>query len=110
MDKIWEKRHVELKELQESMMDFPEVLKERIKSIKDYLRDPVTHLKDMKLDDDQPKGFVTHIVSVLQDLEFQRTDVDIARDFHTLGGWQLLVSLLSEEVHVAQNKTTSRFS
>jgi hypothetical protein len=105
MKQIWEKRQQELKELQESMMDLPEILKERIKSIRAYLEDPTTHLKEHDLDELAPKGTVTHIVSVLQDLEYQLTDLDMARDFHTLGGWPLLVSLLAEEVHVSQNAT-----
>jgi nucleotide exchange factor SIL1 len=110
MAEIWEKRQEELKEAQEYLVDFPEVLKERIKSIRDYLKDPATHLKGMNLDKEPPEGMTTHIVSVLQDLEYLLTDVDNARDFHTLGGWPLLVSLLSEEVHVPQNKTISKLS
>lgn len=110
MADIWEKRQEELKELQESIMDLPTVLKERIKSIKAYLQDPTAHLNNMNLDEEPPEGMTTHIVSVLQDLEFQLGDVDNSRDFHTLGGWPLLASLLSEEVHVPQNKTISRLS
>jgi nucleotide exchange factor SIL1 len=105
MKQIWEKRQEELKELQESMMDLPEILKARIKSIRAYLEDPTTHLKEHDLDELAAKGTVTHIVSVLQDLEYQLTDLDMTRDFHTLGGWPLLVSLLAEEVHVSQNAT-----
>lgn len=110
MGEIWEKRQAELKELQEQVVDLPEVLKERIKSIRNYLKDPETHLNGMRLEEDIPEGMVTHLVSVLHDLEFQLTDVDMARDFHTLGGWQLLVSLLSEDVHSSQNKTISKLS
>jgi nucleotide exchange factor SIL1 len=107
MKQIWDQRQKELKELQESMMDLPEILKERIKSIRAYLEDPTTHLKEHDLDELAAKGRVTHIVSVLQDLEYQLTDLDMARDFHTLGGWPLLVSLLAEEVHVSQNATVT---
>ena len=107
MTQIWEQRQKELKELEESMLDLPEILKERIKSIRAYLEDPTTHLKEHDLDELAAQGSVTHIVSVLQDLEYQLTDMDMARDFHTLGGWPLLVSLLAEEVHVSQNATVT---
>jgi len=110
MADIWERRQKELKELEEHMLDLPEILKERIKSIREYLKDPITHLKEMNLDDSVPSGQVSHIVSVLQDLEYQLSDLDMSRDFHTLGGWPLLASLLSEEAHVPQNKTISRLS
>jgi nucleotide exchange factor SIL1 len=110
MVEIWEKRQAELKEHQEHLIDLPEVLKERIRSIEKYLKDPLSHLNEMDLDGEQPVGHVTHIVSVLQDLEYQLADIDMARDFHTLGGWQLLVSLVSEEIHLTQNMTISRLS
>ncbi|CAJ1903183.1 unnamed protein product [Cylindrotheca closterium] len=110
MADIWERRQKELKELELQLMDMPKLLKERIKSIQEYLKDPIAHLNGMELDEEVPYGQVSHIVSVLQDLEYQLGDVDMSRDFHTLGGWPLLSSLLSEEVHVPQNKTISRLS
>lgn len=110
MAEIWERRQQELKELQELMLDLPELLKERIKRIQEYLKDPETHLKEMDLDEIVPQDQVSHIVSVLQDLEYQLSDLDMSRDFHTLGGWPLLASLLREEVHVPQNKTISKLS
>jgi hypothetical protein len=110
MGGIWKERQALLKELQEGMMDLPKLLKERIKSIKAYLEDPTTHLNEMNLDESSTEGRVTHIVSVLQDLEYHFGDVDMSRDFHTLGGWPLLASLLSEDVHVPQNKTIGRLS
>jgi len=110
MAEIWEKRQAELKELQAYSVDLPEILKERIKRIRAYLEDPETHLNEMRLDEEPPAGIVTHLVSVLQDLEFQLTDVDMARDFHTMGGWELLVSLVSEDAHVPDNKSISKLS
>lgn len=107
MAQIWERRQKELKELEETLLDLPEVLKERIKLIREYLQDPTTHLREMDLDEQPPPGQVSHIISVLQDLEFQVNDLDNSRDFHTLGGWPLIVSLLSEQVHVSPNATTS---
>lgn len=110
MAEIWERRQKELKELEEMILDVPKLLRERIKSIREYLKDPTTHLNGMELDEEVPHGEVSHIVSVLLDLEYQLGDLDMARDFHTLGGWPLLSSLVSEEVHVPQNKTISRLS
>lgn len=110
MADLWERRQKELKELEHHMLDVPELLKQRMKSIREYLKDPTTHLNEMNLDEDVPDGQVSHIVSVLQDLEYQLGDLDMSRDFHTLGGWPLLSSLLSEEAHVPQNKTISRLS
>jgi nucleotide exchange factor SIL1 len=111
MAEIWVKRQAELKELQGQMLDMPEVLKERIKSIKGYLADPLTHLKAINLENEDDVGSrPAHFVSVLKDLEFLLTDIDMARDFHTLGGWALLVSLLYEDSHVPQNTTLSKVS
>lgn len=110
MGDIWEKRQEELKELQEGIMDLPEILKQRIQTIKEYLKDPISHLKQMNLDAPMPEGRVTHLVSVLEELEYQLGDLDMSRDFHTLGGWPLLASLISENVHLPQNKTIERLS
>jgi nucleotide exchange factor SIL1 len=105
MAEIWEKRQQVLRELQESMVDGPEVLKDRIQRIKDYLKNPTAHLEEMKSDRSFEEGKVTHILSAVYDLEAQLSDLDMARDFHILQGWPLLVSLLSDEVHVSQNQT-----
>lgn len=112
MAKIWDQRQAELKELQAMLMDLPEVLKERIRGIQQYLKDPLEELRKVNLEKEQDgegQGMVTDIISLLTDLEFQLTDVDNARDFHTLGGWELVVALLSEDMHV-QNKTISKLS
>jgi nucleotide exchange factor SIL1 len=42
---------------------------------------------------------------VLVDLEYHLSDIDMTRDFYTLGGWPLLLSLMSAEVHVSSNQT-----
>mmetsp|Transcript_1760 Transcript_1760/g.2728 ORF Transcript_1760/g.2728 Transcript_1760/m.2728 type:complete len:541 (+) Transcript_1760:119-1741(+) len=105
MLEIWKKRQEELAQLQEMLLDLPEILKERIKSIDEYLKSPKEHLENMDLDAKIPEGAVTHIVSVLDDLEFQLSDVDMTRDFHTMGGWPLLTLLVSEDSHVPVNET-----
>lgn len=110
MLEIWEQRQEQLKVLYEQMLDFPAIIKERIKSIDEYLKDPHAHLTQVDLDAEWPEGVVTHIVSVLHDLQFQLSDVDMARDFHTMGGWPLLATLVSEDTHVPTNKTVQDLS
>lgn len=110
MLEIWERRQEELAKWQEMVADMPDLLRERITSIKEYLKNPEEELKRMDLDKEVEEGVVTHIVSVLEDLEFQLSDIDMARDFHTMGGWPLLMSLVSEDSHVPVNKTISSLS
>jgi len=117
MKEIWTQRQTELKEYQEDfMIDLPEVLKDRIRRIKAYLADPYPHLVEvvnapetgstsLEEEDGEDSKMVTHIISVLEDVEYQLNDLDMTRDFHTLGGWPLLVSLLSPGVHLASNST-----
>ena len=102
MKHIWEERQEQLRAIE--FADLPEILKERIKSLREYLSDPLEHilqhflLADDSIEESDPT-VVTNIVQVLQDLEYHLQDVDMTRDFHTLGGWSLLVSLLDNEVH-----------
>jgi hypothetical protein len=109
MAEIWEQRQAELKEAQTHLVDVPAVLKERMKGIRDYLREPLEQLKKVDLEKDDDGTVVRDIVGLLKDLEFQLIDVDNARDFHTVGGWEMLVSLLSENMHL-QNKTITKLS
>lgn len=100
MAEIWEKRQAELKEVQEQLLDVPEMLKERMRGMKDYLKDPITQLSSFNLEDEEEEeGIITNILSLLKDLEFQLSDLDNARDFHTMGGWEVLVMFLSEDAH-----------
>eukprot|EP00934_Nitzschia_sp_Nitz4_P009459 Nitzschia sp. Nitz4//scaffold438_size7339//4319//5842//NITZ4_009159-RA/size7339-processed-gene-0.2-mRNA-1//-1//CDS//3329551859//9449//frame0 len=112
MAEIWKARQAELKVVQEMLMDVPEVLKQRIISIREYIYSPEEQLQQLDLENINmmEEGVVDNIVEVLQDLEFQLADVDNARDFHTMGGWDLLVSLLTEEVHMRNLTTTSNIS
>lgn len=103
MKEIWEERQKELRNVE--LADLPELLKDRIVSIREYLEDPATHLLRLIDADDEPlvaenrESLGMHIVDVLQDLEYNLQDLDMTRDFHTLGGWSLLASLLSDQVH-----------
>jgi nucleotide exchange factor SIL1 len=131
MTQLWLQRQEELRQFEiESVMNMPELLKDRIQRLRVYYQDPITQLQEIQstnlqhtkdyqssssssvsseqqqqqqqeLDEEQAKlgNPVTHIISVLQDLEYQLSDIDMARDFHTLGGWQLLVALISDQVH-----------
>eukprot|EP00536_Pseudo-nitzschia_multiseries_P011658 jgi/Psemu1/260028/estExt_Genewise1Plus.C_4080020 len=107
MLEIWKKRQAELLEMQ---LNFPEILKARIAGINDYIADPETQLESVDLNADEDDSVVTDIVSLLKDLEFQLSDIDMARDFHTMEGWTILVQLLAEETHIPINKTINEFS
>lgn len=118
MKDIWLARQQELKEWEEAFVaDLPEILKERIGRIQDYLNHPSTELHRLFRETQQGQSVddtakdndeVTHIVSVLADLEYHLSDIDMTRDFYTLGGWPLLVSLLTENVHTfSPNETIS---
>jgi len=102
MLEIWKKRQAELLDLE---MNFPEILKARIAGIKEYLENPEAGLNEVDLEVDVDEDVVTDIVSLLKDLEFQLSDIDMARDFHTMDGWPLLVKLLSVDAHIPANKT-----
>lgn len=112
MKRLWEDRQQELARLQlEMQMDMPELLKDRIARLKAYLEDPSKHLVELEdarntFDPEVEDGVVTDIVSVLVDLEYHLADVDMTRDFHTLGGWHLLVSLLDDSVHQSNTSYT----
>jgi len=107
MLEIWTKRQAELLEMQ---LNFPEILKARITGIKEYIADPETQLESVDLNSDHDDDVVTDIVSLLKDLEFQLTDIDMARDFHTMEGWSMLVQLVAEATHLPINKTINELS
>lgn len=112
MELLWQKRQEELQKLQDSVADLPSILKERIQTIKGYLNYSNSALKDIlekrndeeevgeEEDDDDDDMNANDIIKALRDLEFQLSDVDMARDFHTLGGWPYLIALLDETLHV----------
>lgn len=106
MKEIWTARQEELRRWERDMLaDLPQILKDRIRRIKDYLEDPVSELASMDLSADTEQDRVTHIVSVLRDLEYQLADIDMTRDFYTLGGWPVLVSLVTTSAHQPGNLT-----
>jgi hypothetical protein len=112
LQEIWERRQQELKQIQEELvMDLPQVLKDRIQRIKAYLDDPSDDVEHAnKYGTDKGPDAPWDIVTVLKDLEYHLTDVDMTRDFYTLGGWPLLVSLLLDEVHSNATATDGKLS
>lgn len=124
MDELWTQRQMELKQAQETLADFPEMLKERMATMTQYLEDVDGSLRkvlderqqranSVQNDDDSAEEkeeetmevekeevvLANDIISALRDLEYLLSDVDNARDFHTMGGWSILVALLDENVH-----------
>jgi nucleotide exchange factor SIL1 len=112
MKHIWLQRQEELRRFeQEFVADMPQILRDRIVRLQQYVNDPYQELLEMSINDgDQLSAepdasdsspVVTHIVSVLADLEYHLSDIDMTRDFYTLGGWPLLVSMLHDGTHHA---------
>jgi len=105
---IWQGRQDYLKEIEEEYMaNVPDIIESRILFLKEYISTPIQYLEsvikeeddttdaDIDDDDDAPNT----IIEVLKDLEYHLSDLDMARDFYTMGGWPLLISLLTDEIH-----------
>ena len=122
MEIIWQQRQEELRKFEEDhIANLPKILQERIAVVKEYLDDVEGSLERVLLkrqqqaqeeqNDQEEQSLETEdvdapvmaddILSALHDLEYQLSDVDMARDFYTLGGWSYVVALLSDEVHNA---------
>jgi len=123
MEELWSARQEELRMAQDGLADLPGMLKQRIGILVSYLNDTNASLqgmlfqrrnntlqeevnddiKKMKQENDtnsvEEQGIVTNVIDALKDLEYLLSDVDMARDFHTLGGWGPLVTLLDVNVH-----------
>jgi hypothetical protein len=105
---VWERRQEELRRFEEEFVaDLPQILRDRIDRLRRYINEPHSELAEVSLggeaevarDGKSDSAVVTHIVSVLADLEYHLADIDMTRDFYTLGGWPLLVSLLRDDTH-----------
>ncbi len=98
---IWKSRQEALKQLEEEYLaNVPDIIQERIVTIKEYISSPLDHLKTLILDDDGDNSNKSmNIIEALEDLEYHLMDIDMARDFHIMGGWPLLVSLLTDDIH-----------
>eukprot|EP00985_Skeletonema_marinoi_P027112 scaffold21733_cov120-Skeletonema_marinoi.AAC.6 len=113
MELLWQHRQDELQKMQSdgSIADLPKILRERIEMLKGYLMDSSHELMELldgrrrSIDHDEEEdgtnssSSANNIIEALRDLEFQLSDVDMARDFHTLGGWPYLIALLDDTLH-----------
>jgi len=104
----WETRQEELKKIEEEYLaDAPALLRDRIEALEGYIVSPMEHLQHIlrdgesngNHDDEEDEEEDRDILWVLDDLDYQLMDIDMARDFHTMGGWPLLVSLLTDPIH-----------
>eukprot|EP01084_Bolivina_argentea_P254498 427852_1 len=85
LDELWAFRQDILKDLTESMIEHADVLGRLIETLR-----RVDEVKGGMGDDES-------IVGALQELEDLLSDVDQAKDFHTLGGWIALSELLKRD-------------
>jgi len=119
MEEIWNKRQIELQNnMNDNVADLPSILKLRIDVMKEYISNSYESLSDILVErrkkktaetdvldgeedkeGDEVSEVADNIITALQDLEYQLSDVDMSRDFHTLGGWGYLVALLDDSVH-----------
>ena len=106
MKEIWDRRQAELRAFEEEhVVELPDILKSIIARIREYLEYPYPQLYKMKNSNEDDD-----MASVLEELEYQLTDLDMTRDFHTLGGWPVLSSLISDHVHNVDNPVSSHHS
>jgi len=98
---IWSARQELLKKMEEEYLaDVSDLIFERIQSLTDYLGNPMQSVRDiLNIKINGEESDLSTITGVLEDLEFQLTDLDNARDFHNMGGWPLLVAFLTDAVH-----------
>mmetsp|Transcript_12836 Transcript_12836/g.19789 ORF Transcript_12836/g.19789 Transcript_12836/m.19789 type:complete len:642 (+) Transcript_12836:123-2048(+) len=116
MELLWQHRQNALQKLQSdgTIADLPKILSQRIDTLKEYLMDSsgIMQLLDERRknqdddgnhqdeqEEDETNASANNVIEALRDLEFQLSDVDMARDFHTLGGWPYLVALLDDTLH-----------
>ncbi len=117
MELLWQHRQNALQKMQAdgTIADLPKILSQRIETLKEYLMDSSGDLllellesrrrqndqddEQEQEDNDGTNSLANNVIEALRDLEFQLSDVDMARDFHTLGGWPYLVALLDDTLH-----------
>jgi hypothetical protein len=85
---IWTRRQEMLRDV--VVADLPAILKDRIRGLKEFIAKPLAPLHEEEAD--------SAILALVKDLEYLLQDIDMTRDFHTLGGWTELASLLSNTV------------
>ena len=115
---IWNERQEVLKRLEEEFLaNIPDIIRDKITFLNGYVSSPLKHLKaitenSQDNNQDANEGGDMNIIETLEDLEYHLMDLDNARDFHIMGGWPLLVSLLTDGIHrldqVLQNIITAQ--
>lgn len=79
LEQLWARRQVELKEIVAALPSTEKLLTGLISTIS------------------SETAAAADVIEALRDLEDHLTDIDMARDFHTLGGWPILTSLLQPQ-------------
>jgi len=96
LKEIWKKRQEELSQAQDELVaDIPSIFRDRIKDLQSY----IDHGYTISNNDNSNDDVISEILFILKELEYDLSDIDMSRDFYTLGGWDVLVSLLTKDVH-----------
>ena len=102
LKRAWLERQKELKEAMASMTKPAEHMGElarRMKVFAERRRQPSSLPLEVNGKDDVDVDSIKDISNALEELETTLADIDNARDFYTIGGWPVLVSMLSKEQH-----------
>lgn len=102
LKEIWEKRQEELKQAQDEIVaDVPSILMDRIKAIRSFIDDgSIVN----RTEGNDSRDSISELLFILKELEYDLSDIDMSRDFYTLGGWDILVSLLLPDTHKNANR------
>jgi len=105
MEDIWAKRQAELEEMNKNIADLPSIIQDHIDVLMTFRRQTTeTGVSEEETVD------VEDMLFVLEQLEDILSDIDHARDFHTLGGWPVLVSFLSPSVNLEEDGDSIRIA
>lgn len=105
LKRAWLERQKELKVAMESMTKPAEHMGELARRMKVFVeqgrrQELVGKATTIAVADvDADADSVTDISNALEELESSLSDIDNARDFYTIGGWPVLVSMLSADQH-----------
>lgn len=85
LHKAWESRQKELKSAVESMVKPAEHMAQLAQTLRNFVPGKTSTTSEEE------------VTAALKELESALSDIDNARDFHTIGGWPALVSMLGRE-------------
>lgn len=103
----WNRRQIELKEAMKSIaqpVEFMERIMQGTHSFTHSLAADNSFIRFIVMTNYTSEE---DLVSSLHELESLLGDIDIARDFHTIGGWKLLVTFLDEKYSVRVRSLTA---